>query len=500
MNSQMPEQSPSHMAALDRVGVIDIGSNSVRLVVFDGAARSPAYFYNEKILCGLGKGFRETGVLNPEGYERAILAMRRFAGLARRMHLNSLTTIATAAVRDATDGPKFCAQVKDETGIEIEVASGKREARLSAQGILLGDPEATGLVCDIGGSSMELAELASGVVGQVATTPLGPLQLVGMVSDEQTAGEVITAELDKVLPAFSPPYDKLFLVGGSWRAIAKLDMAFHSYPLHVLNEYRATPERVLATLDRLEDLNVAEMMQLTDSSETRMSLVKTAAMVLRQVLQAVKPPKVYFSSYGLREGLLYERMSADVRALDPVLEACRFSEQNAARFPGFGDKLADWLKVLFPNPDDHRLLRAACLLHDVGWRSHPDYRAEQSFENATRANLGGLSHRERLMVSLALHYRYKSKHPTGLSNDMYALLPDGDWHKAELLGKAIRFGALSSGDDLEMFGFLSVGPQTLDLLLADKQREMFGEVVEKRFKKVAAMMGLEPKFVFKGPL
>src|SRR6056297_4306730 len=163
--------------ALRRVGVIDIGSNSVRLVVFDGAARSPAYFFNEKILCGLGAGFSETGRLNPDGRVRAMIALRRFAALAKGMEVSPLLTVATAAVRDAEDGPEFRQAVLDQTGLEIRIVEGDEEARLSAQGVLLGWPGAEGLVCDIGGSSMELATLSDGRVGKRISSKLGPQRL-----------------------------------------------------------------------------------------------------------------------------------------------------------------------------------------------------------------------------------------------------------------------------------------------------------------------------------
>ena len=111
--------------ALARVGVVDVGSNSVRLVVFDGAARSPAYFYNEKIMCALGAGMAETGHLSPEGRARALSALRRFSKLADGMGLSELTVVATAAVRDASDGRAFCADVLRETGLRIWVIDGE---------------------------------------------------------------------------------------------------------------------------------------------------------------------------------------------------------------------------------------------------------------------------------------------------------------------------------------------------------------------------------------
>ncbi|HBB83567.1 MAG TPA: exopolyphosphatase, partial [Sulfitobacter sp.] len=233
--------------ALARVGVVDVGSNSVRLVVFDGAARSPAYFYNEKIMCALGAGMSETGHLSPEGRARALSALRRFSKLADGMGLSELTVVATAAVRDASDGREFCADVLRETGLRIWVIDGEEEARLSAQGVLLGWPGAYGLVCDIGGSSMELAEISGGRVGRRVTSQLGPLKLRdlkgGAKGRHAHIKEVITGLQEKM----GSQRDRLFLVGGSWRAIARIDMYRRGYPLHVLHEYRMTRQSVRDT-------------------------------------------------------------------------------------------------------------------------------------------------------------------------------------------------------------------------------------------------------------
>lgn len=172
-----PIFSDPEAPALSRVGVIDVGSNSVRLVVFDGAARSPAYFYNEKVMCGLGRDMGQTGHLHPEGRQRALAAITRFAYLAEGMGLPPLSAVATAAARNATDGPAFQADVQAATGLTLQVIDGEEEARLSAQGVLLGWPRASGLVCDIGGSSMELAHIEEGQIGPCRTTALGPLRL-----------------------------------------------------------------------------------------------------------------------------------------------------------------------------------------------------------------------------------------------------------------------------------------------------------------------------------
>src|SRR6056297_3453528 len=279
--------------ALRRVGVIDIGSNSVRLVVFDGAARSPAYFFNEKILCGLGAGFSETGRLNPDGRVRAMIALRRFAALAKGMEVSPLLTVATAAVRDAEDGPEFRQAVLDQTGLEIRIVEGDEEARLSAQGVLLGWPGAEGLVCDIGGSSMELAELlGGGEVGQRRTSDLGPLKLMGLKGGKKAMRAHIKARVTELAEAFPERPERLFLVGGSWRAIARIDMERRGYPLKVLHEYRMTPKAILETIKYIGNSDLDTLRLQTGTSAERMRLVPLASEVLKALVRRLAPKEV----------------------------------------------------------------------------------------------------------------------------------------------------------------------------------------------------------------
>ena len=319
--------------ALSRVGVVDVGSNSVRLVVFDGAARSPAYFYNEKIMCGLGAGIAESGKLNPEGRIRALAAIARFAAVARTMHVYGLTAVATAAVREASDGPEFCADVLEKTGVPIHVIDGSEEARLSAQGVLTGWPGAYGLVCDIGGASMELAEINDGTVGKRVTSPLGPLKLRDIKGGKKGRRAFINETLDALHAEMGSQRNRLFLVGGSWRAIARIDMERRGYPLKVLHEYRMTATSVRDTATYIAEQDPEVLRARCGVSASRMALVPLAIDVLKAVLRRFKPHDIAISSYGIREGVLYEQMPDRIRQRDPLIEACRFMEAKDARMP-----------------------------------------------------------------------------------------------------------------------------------------------------------------------
>ena len=324
----------THMATslhdLERVGVIDVGSNSVRLVVFDGVARAPAYFYNEKVLAGLGRGVRETGVLHPDGRARALAALRRFMTLAAQMDLKSVTAVATAAVREAEDGADFVSEVARETGLALRIITGEEEAILAAQGVLLGRPAARGLVCDIGGPSMELARISNGEVKDGITTPLAPLTLGDM--SESARAEAVRATMEQIASRFPKRGRTLYLVGGSWRAIGRLDMVLRGYPLRVLQSYTMAADDCLNTAEWATDRTASELKEITpETSSARLGLVPLAANVLVSLVETLEPSDVVISSYGLREGLLYAQMTPELRALDPLLEAAGHMEASSAR-------------------------------------------------------------------------------------------------------------------------------------------------------------------------
>lgn len=481
--------------ALSRVGVVDVGSNSVRLVVFDGAARSPAYFYNEKIMCALGAGLSESGVLNPQGRVRALNALRRFQHLAQGMGLRELTIVATAAVRDASDGPDFQAEVKRETGLRIWVIDGKEEARLSAQGVLLGWPGSYGLVCDIGGSSMELAEISDGRVGRRETSSLGPLKLREVKGGKKGRDAHIKKTMADLEAAMGKQRDRLFLVGGSWRAIARVDMYRRSYPLHVLHEYRMTVRSISETVKFIQKADLEELRSACGISSARMSLVPLAAEVLSRLVKTFRPKDIAISSYGIREGMLYEQMPQRLRDRDPLIESCRFAEAKDARLPGFGKSLYEFLHPIFKStpPARRRLIKAACLLHDVSWRAHPDYRAETCFDNATRANLGGLKHTERVFLGLALLHRYSNKREGTRFEDLCELIDEKAQREAEILGKAMRFGAMlwmTKDAERGVLRWFSKKKQ-LHLLLTPDMVPLFGEVAEARLMSLASSLGAQ---------
>ncbi len=489
--------SDPELGSLRRIGIVDVGSNSVRMVVFDGAARSPAYFFNEKVFCGLGSSLAVTGCLNPDGRRKALAAIRRFTLLAGDMGLTSLVGVGTAAIRDSTDGEEFCRELQEATGLEVAIASGEEEARLAAQGVLLGWPDADGLVCDIGGYSAEFAELRCRQIGHCTTLALGPLAIERVCKREEDRRAHVAGLIGQARRQFDRDCPALYLVGGSWRVIARLHMEHCEYPLRVLNEYRMPRDSLDSTMAWIRKSGIDRIRSRYRLPAERARALPSAMIVLEEILAAFEPAEIAVSGYGIREGLLYGLMPTHLRDRDPLIEACLHSEISSSRRPGLGETLFRLVRPLFKTAghDRLRLIHAACLLHDVTWRAHPDYRAEISFDNATRANLGGLDHAGRVFLALALFHRYRNSGDEHFITNYRGLLPEHDLRQAKILGKAMRFGAMIAVISPEKIARLKFKPgkHRLTLTLPPALQEIYGEAAATRFESLASAMDCEAR-------
>lgn len=478
-----------------KLGVIDIGSNSVRLVVFAGPLRSPTSLFNEKSMCGLGRGLVETGRLNEEGVIQAKAALARFAAVAKLMGVNDLDVVATAAVRDAENGRAFVADVERDCGFKIRILSGEQEAELSALGVLSGEPHADGLIGDIGGGSLELIEMNRGRPGGKVTLPLGPFRLQPLVRYE-----AIRARVNEQLAAV-PWLERgrgrsLIVVGGAWRAIARIHMVHSGYPLKVIHLYRVPYAEAVDFTRVLARASREQLARMAGVPRRRADILPLTALVLRRLLKSVEPRDMVFSAYGLREGMQFARLSAEERSEDPLMAFCRDVAGREGRFPEHGAEIERFVAPLFisENAPERRLRIAAAYLSDVAWRAHPDHRGEQAFLRILHAGFAGVTHDERVFLAYAVFARYAGFTDDPLLAEFRRLLtPDAEM-RALMIGLALRLAQTLSAGTPGVLAQLKLVPANgrLTLVLPVEWRALNGETIQRRLDVLARAFGLQP--------
>jgi len=430
------------------VGIVDIGSNSIRLCVYDGAARVPVPLFNEKAVCALGQGVGETGRLNPEGVVRAVAAVGRFVALSRAMEVERLDILATAAVRDAVDGPDFVGQLESLYDVEVKVLSGGQEAKAAAMGVLCGTPDADGMVADLGGGSLELVTVQKGDFGEHVTMPLGVLRMVEAAGDDRgKADSFIDKNLKTVKFLDQGRGRALYAVGGAWRAIARICISQTHHPLTVLDNFAIDPKEALRILDLIAVQSKKSMEKVPGVSKKRVPNLPMAALLLDRVIRAVQPSNLVFSIYGMREGQFYKRLPERLRLQDPLLSVCRQMALMNARFPEHGDELMAWMAPLFPDETTHdaRLRHAACLVSDIFWNEHPDYRAEQAFHRLLKLPFMGVPHRDRAAIAYTVYQRYQGDDETPHAQMAIGLLDEYSLKRCRIIGVALRLAHTLSG-------------------------------------------------------
>lgn len=486
------------MKPLDRTrsAVVDLGSNSVRLVVFEGAGRNPITIFNERAVLRLGRGLQQTGKLNEEGVTAALTVMHRYGVVARAMGADRLEVLATAAVRDASNGPDFVAGLEARMpGVTIRVLTGEEEAALSAAGMLCGIPQAHGTLADIGGGSLELVRLSGGQAQMAQTLPLGVIRLADRCEGDYVRARALAEDDLRSVPwLFQAPGRDLYLVGGAWRALARIHMMQTGYPLAIVHHYTIGREEARDLTGVIGSANRRMLERLPGAPRRRLDDLPYAAIVLRRVLRATAARRVVFSANGIREGWYMRRLPPEVASLDPVLAACRDMCDRNSRDPAMPPALLAWTAPLFPTEtaEAARLREAACLLSDIGSQDHPEYRAEQAFLRVLRQAGVALDHHGRAFLAYAVAIRYEADATATMLQPARQLLDAMSLQRAEILGHAMRLAyVLSAGTPALLASTaLELTGGTLKLSLSEGGGAFIGEGVSRRLERLSQAMGL----------
>ena len=472
--------------------IIDIGSNTVRLVIYGGTMRAPTVLLNEKVTARLGRDIASTGLLAPEAVELALRGVKRFALLLGDLDITDIDTVATAAVRDAANGAEFIAQL-EALGLAPRILSGEEEAAFSAYGVIGAFRGAEGLVADLGGGSLELARIADNAPVDPVTLPLGALRLPDyrVKGDPVAMRKALEGELAKKAGGLSGA-ERLYLVGGTWRAMAVFAMQERGHPLSDPHGFELSYDDAMSLAAKLEAEKIEALKSRNRISSMRAEKLPDAAVLLAAMLRQLKPGCVIFSSWGLREGILYEALPAEKRAQDPLLAGISvFAAQRGAP-PTLSARMAAWTLDAAPARQygSERLRLAATMLALASMQIEPNIRLPQAIDWALHKRWIAISGEERAMLAAAIA---ANGNQLDLPASLGALAGKDALEEAVRWGLAIRLARRMGARSLRSLQMtrLIAGKDELVLRLAESHEALFGIPVEKDLKLLASRMGVD---------
>jgi exopolyphosphatase / guanosine-5'-triphosphate,3'-diphosphate pyrophosphatase len=486
------------------MGVVDIGSNSVRLVVYEGAVRAPTPIFNEKVLAGLGRSIATQGVLDETAIARTLEGLSRFSAVLRILGVKNVRAIATAACREARNGAAFIQRAERALGYKIAILSGAEEAELAANGILMGFQAPDGIAGDLGGGSLELIDIEGQMLKRAVTLPLGSLRVMdasGAKMDKAVA--MADGELGAVPWISQAGGRRFYAVGGTWRALAKLHMAARNYPLHMMHGYAIKTDAAISFCEEIrKSRKLSDIPAAASVSKSRREGLPYGALVMERTLKKLKPSEVVFSVYGVREGLVYKLLSKAEQARDPLLAFATDYAMLRSRSFRHSQELCGWTDALFgpggptETAEERRLRHASCLLSDVAWRAHPDYRGEQSLAGVAYAAMAGIDHPGRVFLAMASYYRHagpgsKGDEVADLSARLEGLLSGRMLERARIAGAAVRVAHMLS---IGRAGIIDLMPLTYErerlvVSLPRTYAALNGERLQRRLATLAALLG-----------
>jgi len=391
----------------------------------------PVVLHNEKVTARLGRSLADTGLLPDKSMATALAALARYAEVIRLRGITRVETVATAASRDAGNGPEFLAKVA-ELGLAPRLLTGEEEALAAAHGVIGAFPGAKGVVADLGGGSLELTDIADGAADHGISLPLGTLQLAALRAAgpakfaRKVKRHLARAKLGNV------PGQPLYLVGGSSRSLARHATQRLDWPLDDPHGLTLAPEVALRLFRSAAQGKFGKA--TAGISQSRLAAMPDAAALLGAVIRALEPSEVVFSGWGLREGLLFHSLSAKQRAEDPLIAAVADWVAPHGITTDLAGQVSAWIAPAAGDGTD-RLRLAATMLALALWQIEPNLRCDLALDWALRKRWIGIDAADRALLAMAA---LASTGETTPSARLTRLASEAALHEATAWGLALR--------------------------------------------------------------
>lgn len=405
---------------MQRIAIIDVGSNSARLVITQ-IYKNGAYnmVYNQKEALRLSQKVDKQGLLTPEAFADTLECMRSFASMCKLFNVDKVVAVATAAVRNAKNGKELTTLVEQETGINLHILTGKMEAYISYLGVINTVNVKDGIIFDLGGGSTELVLFRDRKIVESVSLPFGCVNLTTMFNtkDKMPAtvfsdiSYLVISRLDKLqwLKNASLP---LIGVGGTARTMAKIEQKKQKYPASKIHNFQFSTQAFKATFNLLRDTSLDQRRKISGLSNDRSDIILAGSSVIQCLLEATGSKKVVISGCGLREGLFLDYYSKKeklpVIAKDILEESTRnilllYSTdiKHSEHITSLALTMFDaWKSIHGLNVSWRKLLKTAAMLHDIGITINYYSHARHSAYMIENARLFGLTQKEQLIAAV----------------------------------------------------------------------------------------------------
>ena len=496
------ERALKEKKLINKEAIIDLGSNSIRMLIYDNLLNSQIPVFNEKAICELGKNLDKTGKLDPKGSDFALSVLQRFKRILSNLKVKKFKIIGTAAIREATDSKLFVAKVEKILKKKVEVLTGIEEAENSALGVIIGFQRVNGVVVDLGGGSLEIARVEKNIIYEKISLPLGVLRLFNQPKrNKDKINSIISFYLNKIEWLRKGKTKNLYLCGGTWRTLLNAHIFKTNYPLSILHQYKLPAIEALKFSNRLSSVKLIKSEKLVGVTKSRTNYIPIGSYILSSLIKICDPSNILCSVSGVREGSLINKAYLNILKKDSLNRSVHFIALKKGDFGENYIKLYNFLKKIFPNKDENfpiRLLLPACSLSNFDWGLGTYQRAELVFHEVINSPILKLSHNDRIKLGLVSFWRHCStKYYPDL--EFLKLLSNSEITACRRIGAALRFASsisVISSIFYEKIKIYVANEKTLILKVPKKYSQVISNQVQKRLKSLAEEMNLKQEIVY----
>ncbi len=485
MNSSLPLFARTPHTRHQPIGVIDIGSHSIRMVIYRHYGRYPLPLFNERVTVKLGEGLDNNETLSPEKIELGLSTLRRFSHIMQAISLERTFVIATAAVRRAKNATDFTEPAEDILGAPVTILSAQDEARMVTLGLTANLQDISGLIADLGGGSLELVLVKNGNAQESTSLNMGHLS-------SRTKTEIVSL-LNSVGWLKKLSGAPLYGIGGSFRALGSAYVKRTGYPLFLLHGLELKSGTVMDILASLK----GDSPDLQGVPVGRRASIGMAAEIMSSLIECSGVGKITISGTSIRDGIVACMDKSAKPKKDPLLSACNEIASHSQRFEGLNEVLKECLAPvtsLFEMPDSRRLFEAACLLSDISWNEPPELRGAIAADRILALPIFSLSHKERAWLAKAVYHRYAGVKENKPALPVFdRLLSPFEGNEALALGLGLRFALIYSAGipDYLSAVTLVIAAQKMRFQIAPHGMSLFDEHSLRRLEVFAKACGTE---------